>query len=115
MGRKLGRSQTVELASLSRSALFALLCLMVAVTWLALIPSVDARQLVLVFLPGTPPEAMLAAAARLDLRPVTGVANWPVLIAATGEAGWQGTAGSTPYLFAIAVDGIVGCAPSTAL
>jgi len=96
---------------LSRFALAALACLFVAVGWLALTPSVDAGQLALVFPPGTPPETMLIAAARLDLWPIAQSANWPVLIAATGETGWRGAAGAAPYLFVIAVDGIVGCPP----
>jgi len=103
-------SDTAEIPFLSRFALTALACLFVAVGWLALTPSGDARQLALVFPPGTPPEAMLMAAAGLDLWPIAQSARWPVLIAATGEAGWQGAAGSAPYLIVVAVDGFVGCA-----
>jgi len=108
-------SDTAEIPFLSRFALTALACLFVAVGWLALTPSGEARQLALVFPPGTPAETMLIAAAGLDLRPVGQLAApWPVLIAVTGEAGWQGAVGSAPYLFAFAVDGIVGCAPPSA-
>lgn len=101
--------QTAGMPRLSRYALFALACLLMAITALALTPAADARQLALVFPPGTAEAAMFLAAARLDLRPVARPGRWPVLIAATGDAGWRGVTSSPPYLFVIAVDGFRGC------
>jgi hypothetical protein len=98
---------------MSRAALVALACLLLAVVAASLRPAADARHVALVFRPGTTADAMLATAVGMGLLPVRQAGGWPVMIAATTGRGWQAGDDAGPVLLAVGVDGVTGCAAGT--